>query len=388
MIAGYNYISGFYRSETPVKAMKHSFFLGDYKNPNNEQQIYLNLYIHGQRKKIKCNLWIKKADWDTKKQLVKNIDLNDYNLILKEIKSQINSIEIQFRLSGQVLTVDKCAELLERPDLSVDFIAFFEYELGYKMMEENTIKNHESVLKKLKDYKSSILFPDITEEFIKKYKRYLFHNIGNAEVTIDSNIKVIKHYLKIAKKRGYIINVDLDDIKIKHHRSHRTNLNIQEVEQLKKFYFSGFIKDAWKKTLGYYIFNCMTGQRINDLLKMNRDELEEDFFQFWNQKSKKSQILMTNETCKKILAYDSTLFVDKITPKTINENIKEICKFLGIKKHVSCHVARHTFATNYLRKGGKVEDLQVLLGHSELKTTMVYVHIVESDVVKTMNLLD
>lgn len=132
----------------------------------------------------------------------------------------------------------------------------------------------------------------------------------------------------------------------------------------------------------------MTGLRINDLLKLKREDFTEDYFNFWNQKSKKQQILMTNETCKKILAYDETLFVDKITPKTINETIKEIAAFLGIKKKVTCHIARHTFATNYLRKGGKVQDLQVLLAHSDIKTTMIYVHIVESETVRTMTLLD
>lgn len=97
---------------------------------------------------------------------------------------------------------------------------------------------------------------------------------------------------------------------------------------------------------------------------------------------------MTNETCKKILTHDPELFINKVTAKTINETIKEIAVFLGIKKHVTCHIARHTFATNYLRRGGKVEDLQILLAHSDIKTTMVYVHIVESETIKSMKLLD
>ena len=38
----------------------------------------------------------------------------------------------------------------------------------------------------------------------------------------------------------------------------------------------------------------MTGQRIEDLLKMKREDLTEDFFNFWNKKSKKYQNLLTN----------------------------------------------------------------------------------------------
>lgn len=50
--------------------------------------------------------------------------------------------------------------------------------------------------------------------------------LGNQEVTIDSNIKVIKHYIKLAQKRGLIINIDPEEIKIKQHRSHRYQARI------------------------------------------------------------------------------------------------------------------------------------------------------------------
>lgn len=380
----------FHNAKNNFASMKHSFFLKDYKSKNGTSQIYLNLYIHKQRKKVPVEIFVQKKDWNQAKQEVNKSCKNaiDYNLILRDIEAKINKIEIQFRLSNEVLTVDKCVELLKRPDLTVDFISFIEYELSLKSMEENSIKNHKAVLKKLKKYKSTILFPDVNEVFISKYRQYLSKKLGNQEVTIDSNIKVLKHYISLAKKRGLIVNIDIERIRIKQHRSHRTNLSISEVEKMKEYYFSSFIKDSHKKTLGYFLFNCMTGLRINDLLKLKREDFTEDYFNFWNQKSKKQQILMTNETCKKILAHDETLFVDKITPKTINETIKEIAAFLGIKKKVTCHIARHTFATNYLRKGGKVQDLQVLLAHSDIKTTMIYVHIVESETVRTMTLLD
>lgn len=391
MIGTYNAnLKEFHRAKSNFASMKHSFFLKDYKNKNGKSQIYLNLYIHQQRKKIPMELFVDKKYWNQTKQEIHKSYENaiDYNLILRDIEARINKIEIQFRLSNQVLTVDKCAELLKRPDLTIDFISFMEYEMSLKSMEENSVKNHKSVLKKLKEYRTSILFADVNEVFIQKYRRYLATKLGNQEVTIDSNIKVIKHYIKLAQKRGLIINIDPEEIKIKQHRSHRTNLTINEVERMKEYYYSKFIKESHKKTLGYFLFNCMTGLRINDLLKLKREQLTDEFFNFWNQKSKKQQILMTNETCKKILAYDEQLFVEKITAKTLNETIKEIAKFLGIKKHLTCHVARHTFATNYLRKGGKVENLQLLLAHSDIKTTMVYVHIVESDTVKSMTLLD
>lgn len=389
MITQASFLSQFHSKSSIIASMKFSFFLKtDYRNKDGRFPLYLNLYIHSQRKRIPIDIQISKADWNAKKQVVTNPEMQALNLIINEIKAQINKIEIHFRLTSQTLTVEKCAEMLKRPDLSVDFISFMDYELSLKSMETGTVKNHKVILAKLKDYKSSILFSDINDQFILKYRKFLFYKKNNAEVTVDSNIKVIKHYIKIAKKRGFIINIDIEDIKIKHHRSHRTNLTIVEVEKMGKYYFSDFISDSHKKSLGYFLFNCMTGQRIEDLLAMKREDLTEDFFNFWNKKSKKYQNLLTNDTCRKILDYDEKIFVEKITAKTINETIKKIAILLGIKKSISAHVARHTFATNYLRMGGKVENLQILLGHSKIETTMIYVHIVESEVVKTMDLLN
>ncbi|CDN79556.1 site-specific integrase [Elizabethkingia anophelis] len=391
MIGTYQYLSGFHKQQPNMYAMKYSFFLKkDHKNKEGKYPLYLNLYIHEQRKRIPVELFLFPKEWDDKKKFIATSceSYQDYKLILEDIKSNINKIEIQFRLSREVLTVEKCAELLRRPDLSIDFISFMQYELDLKRSAENTKKNHRSVIKKLREYRKSILFSEVNDKWILKFRKYLGTKKENQEVTIDNNIKILKHYIKLAKKRGLVINVDLDDIIIKQHRSHRTNLTLEEVEKMKSYYYSPFIKPAHFATLGYFLFNCMTGQRIEDLLKMERHQLNDTFFNFWNQKSKKSQILMTNTTCKNILEKDPKLFIDKITAKTINETIKDICILLGIKKHVTCHVARHTFATNYLRKGGKVEDLQVLLGHSEIDTTMIYVHIVEGDVVKSMTLLD
>ncbi|MBI5651154.1 MAG: tyrosine-type recombinase/integrase [Chloroflexi bacterium] len=51
--------------------------------------------------------------------------------------------------------------------------------------------------------------------------------------------------------------------------------------------------------------------------------------------------------------------------------IKRVAKTAGV--NVSTHALRHTFATNYLDRGGNIHDLQTLLGHEDITTTMIYV---------------
>jgi len=82
----------------------------------------------------------------------------------------------------------------------------------------------------------------------------------------------------------------------------------------------------------------------------------------------------------------STIFKDKKTgnhgrwhihEKTINNAIYNAKKRVGILKKVSSHTFRHSFATHMLEAGYDIRKIQMLLGHSNIKTTMIYTHIVD-----------
>ena len=45
-----------------------------------------------------------------------------------------------------------------------------------------------------------------------------------------------------------------------------------------------------------------------------------------------------------------------------------------ITKPASVHVLRHCFATHFLERGGNINDLRSMMGHKDLKTTMIYLH--------------
>lgn len=73
--------------------------------------------------------------------------------------------------------------------------------------------------------------------------------------------------------------------------------------------------------------------------------------------------------------------------RTIQQIIKSASKKAGIKKNVTPHTLRHSFATHLLEAGADIRFIQQLLGHKDLKTTQIYTHVANKDIKKLAVLL-
>ena len=82
---------------------------------------------------------------------------------------------------------------------------------------------------------------------------------------------------------------------------------------------------------------------------------------------------------------------DRLTPyssRSVQNIVKNALKKAGITKRVTPHTLRHCFATHLIDNGVQLPYIQALLGHKNIKTTMIYTHVTNSSITNVASPLD
>lgn len=354
---------------------------GDYIRHDGTSALYVQVFLNGRKKIFPLNLSVSPIHFDKVKQRVsaKFEKHKDYNLIIEKFLADINTIEINYRLSNVTLEIDKLTNEILNPSSWICFITFWDEELERQkgLLKPGTYRQQKSALEKLRKYKDHLYFYEIDKKQIEDIRIFLKVKMKNEENTISTFFKNFKKYLNVALDRGIKVPLNSSDIKRPNFKSHRTFLMPDEINTLYKYWNSDFVNEMHKNILSKFLFSCFTGLRISDIKKIEADNIIGDYVVFVAEKTGKLQRIQMNESAKKFIGKQKP-FNSNYTDEYTNRTLKDICKICGIKKRVTYHVSRHTFATNFIISGGNVTVLQKLLGHSKIEDTMIYVHIAES----------
>lgn len=361
----------------------YKFSLRSNTTKEGKSLIYLVVSDSTDRIRLNTEIYVYRDAWDLKTQRVKKsaepskkLFAESTNLILDNIDAKLIGIKTECILRELSIDAKTFIEKFQSNTPEFDFISFYRHKMAFEDVKIQTAKNYKAVLNKLIEFQPEIPFHKITLDFFKRYRK--FHK-KNSEVTYHTDLKNIKKFLRIAQKEGIKLNLDLDDLQVNVHRNSFVYLLPGEVKQLIKYYYNEFINPSHILPLGYFLFSCYTGLRISDVQLRTREELLEDSFQFISKKTENKQRMKLNSDARKLLEHRTELFEKKLVDQKINFHLKKIAEVCKIKKRLTTHVARHTFATAFYRSTKDIYALKRMLGHSNIKHTMTYVHIVEGE---------
>lgn len=273
----------------------------------------------------------------------------------------------------------------------MEIIEYLDYIKFERKLSNETVKNYEYDLNKFISYlKENHInsFNKVTVGNIENYLKYI-SNLNSR--SISRNITSINNlFIFLLKEKRVKKNPCefIDRPKIK--KSLPDTLSVEEVSNL---------LDIPLKTKYDYRNKAMlelmygSGLRVSELisLTMRNIDFENDIVRCLG-KGSKERIVPINDYSM----YYLKLYIDKRSLFLINgfndylflnnhgkqmtrqgffKNLKKILLEKGIKKNVTPHTLRHSFATHMLSGGADLRSIQILLGHSDISTTKIYTHI-------------
>lgn len=150
-----------------------------------------------------------------------------------------------------------------------------------------------------------------------------------------------------------------------------------------------------------FVFSCYTGLSYIDVMQLSKENVQLGIDgnkwvitsrQKTDKKVRIPLLIKAEEIINKyqghIKAKSSGTLFPVISNQKLNSYLKEIADIAGVKKNLTFHMARHTFATTItLSNGVPIETVSKLLGHTKIATTQIYARVLEHKVSTDMNVL-
>lgn len=365
-----------------------------YTRQDGTRLLYFQAFIDGARYKIPLDIACLPAHWHPDKMEVHSRDpeASDKNIMISRSLSRANEIAVRCRLQGEKLSVPQFARLFSKHE-GQSFVDFWRDRMNESRpaMADGTYRHHQTVLAKFTAYCTDVTFQELDYEFVMGFDRYLRREYGNSHNTRAANMKKLRKWVNTAIAEGRLSRNPFEHITISEQQGHRIALTIPQVVDLVQLWQQGTLPDGRRKALQNFLLGCFTGLRISDVHAIRKEMVSGNKLIFTPRKtaaySKRIEIPLT-KVARHFIAKGGIHMGERISAAKTNVYLKEIAELHNLPRGLSFKAARHTFATMYLELGGKVHVLQRLLGHSNIRTTMIYVHISESRKEAEMGLFD
>ncbi len=374
------------------------------KGDGAEAPLKLLVNINGDRFRVGIDLYATVADFSSAMKVKGGTEAT------RELRKKIGEL------------AQKAEDILEdMPNPNKDnFIRFFKSEVGISytkgdvtphfQQKMDELKAQGSIkyallmrltLSSLKAYKNPIMFSDVDEKWLRGYEKKM-RDGGATATTISMYLRCLRTIVNRAIKEG-IISKNNYGFKNYQVSSSVQSKDVLYPEEIQKIWEYECISRTELRSLSYWKFCYLSAMNFKDFCYLKRKNIQGDFLMFIREKTKNTNRVSGKQVkvaihpeMQKVIdeygnktndheAYVFPILNGKTTPtecekrrdnvqRKVNDKIKEIGQKLDLKVVLRLAVARHSFATTLMLNGTPVAQIGELLGHSNSKTTMFYLH--------------
>ncbi|MEO2053071.1 MAG: site-specific integrase [Allomuricauda sp.] len=382
---------------------------------DNQASLYARITVNGKRATISLKRKVTVGDWDihrnrakgnSQKSRMLNRYLDDTYTYLfecyRELKAQHKLITAQ-SVKARYMGEDDTSRSVQ------DIIDYHNDDMKGKL-KWGTQKNYFTTQRYIseflmKKYRTSNMYlRELDYDFIIKFEKFLRgyvpkdHQKPMGNNTVMKHIERFRKLINLAYKLGWIERDPFANFKSKFIKKERGFLRKDELEAIEKKQLAiprlQLVKDL-------FVFSCYTSLSYIDVIHLVEDNIcigidGELWIHYRREKTTKPIHIPLLPKALSIIekyknnhkAISQNRLFPKISNQKLNSYLKEIADICGIKKNLTFHIARHTFATTVtLSNGIPIETVSKLLGHSKISTTQIYAKVIERKVSDDMKKL-
>lgn len=297
--------------------------------------------------------------------------------LVDELQRQL----IAMSVNGEELSAYTLDSALKRNKVRRgDFLDYMEERINERDLKEGTRKNHLVTLNALRRWGGIRSFSSLTPANIFKFDNFLRKEAKRTQTTLHRFHKVLKVYVSECMRLNLIEHNPYDEF-IDCHGKHKERVPMTEdmIVRVRDAELAG----KYRKTRDLFILMCYTGLSYVDMQGLRRDDvmMRGDNMYLRAKRVKTGEVYYTPvlPAAREVLEkYDYK--VPMISNQKMNKYLHDIERMLDIPVPMTCHVARHSFATLMLSYDVPVPVVAKMLGHASTKTTEIYAKVLASNV--------
>lgn len=349
-------------------------------NRDGKALVQIRAYQNGRARYFGTGIYLKPQHWA--RRISKAVDLPNSPQINEALRLQLHTWEnfaLEYYKKHRFISLE-CLDNFFIPAYA-NFNRFAAEELQTANISDSTRKTRKNTLKLLADFKDKIAFQDINYDFITRFDLALRRR-GLSINTIAKHHQILRTFILIATKKDLMPNNPYQHFRIRTTPTERTALSPEELQRIEQLDLIGTLDQV----RDMFLFSCYTGLRFSDIIHLRTADISTG--------AAGTELKIRAQKTQKILSLPLHLLFDgkpadialyhirtanratvfqPLTNQAANRSLKQIAAMIGTAKEISMHIARHTFATSLVNKI-PIAVLQQLLQHSDLKTTMIYIH--------------